>query len=207
MGTCLSPKRCILFTCGGISESRIMAVDVIFMCKHQRGVPSTACSVRNKGVSGCLSAASFCSPLLPRLLCLSFEGERSMPEQDFMPIQNFDYLEFYVGNAKQSAYYFSHAWGFTSIAYAVLETGMRDRSSYVLEQGNVRIVVTSPLGPAGEMPEHIKLHGDGVKSIALRVDDAERAYREATSRGARGVWEAAARKDDYGMVKTSAIAG
>jgi len=129
-----------------------------------------------------------------------------MPEQDFMPIQNFDYLEFYVGNAKQSAYYFSHAWGFTPIAYAGLETGVRDRSSYVLEQGNVRLVVTSPLGPAGEMPEHIKLHGDGVKSIALRVDDAERAYRETTSRGARGVWEPATRKDDYGMVKTSAIA-
>jgi len=129
-----------------------------------------------------------------------------MPEQDFMPIQNFDYLEFYVGNAKQSAYYFSHAWGFTPIAYAGLETGVRDHSSYVLEQGNVRIVVTSPLGPAGEMAEHIKLHGDGVKSIALRVDDAERAYREATSRGARGVWEPAARKDDYGVVKTSAIA-
>src|SRR6266702_742123 len=129
-----------------------------------------------------------------------------MSEQDFMPIQNFDYLEFYVGNAKQSAYYFSNAWGFTPIAYAGLETGLRDRSSYVLEQGNVRLVVTSPLGPDGEMAEHVKLHGDGVKVIALRVDDAERAYREATRRGARGVWEPAVRKDDYGMVKTSAIA-
>ena len=100
-----------------------------------------------------------------------------MPEQDFMPIQNFDHLEFYVGNSKQSAYYFSNAWGFVPIAYAGLETGMRDRSSYVLEQGNVRLVVTSPLGPEGEMAEHVKLHGDGVKSIGLRVDDAERALR------------------------------
>jgi 4-hydroxyphenylpyruvate dioxygenase len=129
-----------------------------------------------------------------------------MPEQDFMPIQNFDYLEFYVGNSKQAAYYFSSAWGFTPIAYAGLETGMRDRSSYVLEQGNVRFVLTSPLGPEGEMAEHIKLHGDGVKDIALRVDDAERAFREATSRGARAVSEPMTRKDDYGIVKLASIA-
>src|SRR5690348_18455638 len=88
-----------------------------------------------------------------------------MAEQDFMPIQNFDYLEFYVGNAKQAAYYFSHAWGFTPIAFSGLETGVRDRSSYVLEQGNVRLVVTSALGPEGEIAEHVKLHGDGVKDI------------------------------------------
>src|SRR5713226_2105355 len=136
------------------------------------------------------------------------EIRRVLPvsEQDFMPIQNFDYLEFYVGNAKQAAYYYTHAWGFIPIAYAGLETGLRDRSSYVLEQGNIRLVVTSALGPEGEIAEHVKLHGDGVKTIALRVDDAERAYREATSRGARGVQEPAVRKDDYGMVKTSAIA-
>jgi len=129
-----------------------------------------------------------------------------MPEQDFMPIQNFDYIEFYVGNAKQSAYYFSHAWGFTPIAYAGLETGARDRSSYVLEQGNVRLVVTSPLEPEGEMAEHVKLHGDGVKDIALRVNDAERAYREATSRGAHSVLEPTVHKDDYGVVKLASIA-
>ena len=126
--------------------------------------------------------------------------------QDFMPIQNFDYLEFYVGNAKQAAYYFSNAWGFTPIAYAGLETGLRDRSSYVLEQGNVRLVLTSALGPEGEIAEHVRLHGDGVKDIALRVDDAERAYREATSRGARGVLEPTTRKDDSGVVKLAAIA-
>ncbi|TMD52164.1 MAG: 4-hydroxyphenylpyruvate dioxygenase family protein [Chloroflexi bacterium] len=126
--------------------------------------------------------------------------------QDFMPIQNFDYLEFYVGNAKQAAYYFSNAWGFTPIAYAGLETGLRDRSSYVLEQGNVRLVLTSALGPEGEIAEHVRLHGDGVKDIALRVDDAERAYREATSRGARGVLEPTTHKDDSGMVKLASIA-
>src|SRR5438105_4653796 len=129
-----------------------------------------------------------------------------MPEQDFMPIQNFDYLEFYVGNAKQAAYYYSNGWGFTPIAYAGLETGVRDRSSYVLEQGNVRFVITSPLGPEGEMAEQIKLHGDGVKDIAFRVDDAEQAYRAATGRGAHGLMEPTTRKDDYGTVKLAAIA-
>jgi len=129
-----------------------------------------------------------------------------MSEQDFMPIQNYDFLEFYVGNAKQAAYYLSNAWGFTPIAYAGLETGIRDRSSYVLEQGNVRLVVTSPLGPEGEIAEHVKLHGDGVKAIALRVDDAEQAYREATKRGAHGLEEPAVHKDDYGIAETSTIA-
>src|SRR5437899_6104254 len=130
----------------------------------------------------------------------------TMSEKDFMPIQNFDYLEFYVGNAKQAAYYYSNAWGFTPIAYAGLETGVRDRTSYALEQGNVRLVVTSPLGPEGEIAEHVKLHGDGVKVIALRLDDAEQAYREATSRGATGGRAPETLKDDEGIVKVSSIA-
>src|SRR6266487_186344 len=134
------------------------------------------------------------------------EGIMSMSEQDFMPIQNFDHLEFYVGNAKQAAYYYSHAWGFTPIAYAGLETGVRDRSSYVLEQGNVRLILTSSLGPEGEIAEHVKLHGDGVKVIAMRVEDAARAYREATSRGAGGVAEPMTLRDDSGTVKLSSIA-
>ncbi|GAC1697767.1 MAG: 4-hydroxyphenylpyruvate dioxygenase [Ktedonobacteraceae bacterium] len=129
-----------------------------------------------------------------------------MPEHDFMPIQNFDYLEFYVGNAKQSAYYFSHAWGFTPIAYAGLETGVRDHTSFVLEQGNIRFVLTSPLGPEGGIAEHIKLHGDGVKVIAFRVEDTERAYREATSRGALALSEPTTLKDDSGSVKVATIA-
>lgn len=126
-------------------------------------------------------------------------------ERDFMPIQNYDYLEFYVGDARQAAYYLEHGWGFVPIAYAGLETGVRDRASYALEQGNVRLVVTSPLGPEGEMGEHIKQHGDGVKYIALRVDNAEQAYREATKRGATGTMEPTASKDDHGVVKRSAI--
>ena len=129
-----------------------------------------------------------------------------MSEHDFLPIQNFDYIEFYVGNAKQATYYFSHAWGFTPIAYAGLETGVRDRSSYVLEQGNVRFVLTSPLGPEGEIAGHVKLHGDGVKVVAFRVDDAEQAYRETTKRGAHGTQEPTTLKDDDGVVKVSSIA-
>lgn len=129
-----------------------------------------------------------------------------MPEQDFMPIQNYDYLEFYVGDVTQAAYYFTNAWGFVPIAYAGLETGCRDHSSYVLEQGNIRFILTSPYGPDGAMAEHIKLHGDGVKTIALRVDDAERSYREATTRGAQGIALPTALKDDYGVAKTAAIA-
>jgi 4-hydroxyphenylpyruvate dioxygenase len=129
-----------------------------------------------------------------------------MPERDFMPIQDFDYLEWYVGDARQAAYYFSNGWGFTPIAYAGLETGVRNRSSYVLEQGNVRFVITSPYGPEGPIAEHIKLHGDGVKDVAFRVDDAELAYREATRCGAQGVMEPVVRKDDYGRVKLASIA-
>ncbi len=129
-----------------------------------------------------------------------------MPEQDFMPIQNFDYIEFYVGDAKHTAYYLTHGWGFVPIAYAGLETGVRDRASYVLEQGNIRLIVTSALGPEGPLAAHVHLHGDGVKDVAFRVESAERAYREATSRGARGVMEPTERRDDFGSVKLAAIA-
>ncbi len=129
-----------------------------------------------------------------------------MAEQDFLPIQNFDYVEFYVGNAKQAAFYFSNGWGFTPIAYAGLETGLRDRSSYVLEQGNIRLVFTSSLLPDDEIAEHVKLHGDGVKTVALRVDDAAQAYSATTSRGAHGLAEPRVLKDEDGEVKVAVIA-
>ena len=129
-----------------------------------------------------------------------------MPEQDFMPIQNFDYLEFYVGDAKHTAYYFMHAWGFVPIAYAGLETGVRDHTSLVLEQGHIRLIITSALGPESAIAEHVLLHGDGVKDVAFRVENAARAYREATNRGARGVLEPTVRRDDHGSVTLAAIA-
>lgn len=129
-----------------------------------------------------------------------------MAEQDFMPIQNFDYLEMYVGDARQSAYYFQHGWGFVPIAYAGLETGIRDRTSYVLEQGNIRLIITSSLVPEGEIAEHVRLHGDGVKDVAFRVANAEQAYREATSRGAQGVREPRTYHDESGSVTLASIA-
>ncbi|GCE07985.1 4-hydroxyphenylpyruvate dioxygenase [Dictyobacter aurantiacus] len=129
-----------------------------------------------------------------------------MTHQDFMPIQNFDYIEMYVGDAKHTAYYFTHAWGFVPVAYAGLETGTRDRTSYVLEQGNIRLLITSALNPDSPIAQHAHLHGDGIKDVAFRVESAERAYQEATSRGARGVMEPKEIRDDFGSVKLASIA-
>src|SRR5512140_533120 len=97
---------------------------------------------------------------------------------DFLPINGTDYIEFYVGNAKQSAHFYRSALGFSLVAYAGLETGVRDRSSYVLQQGKIRFVLTTPLQPDHPISDHIRLHGDGVRDLALWVDDAESAFRE-----------------------------
>lgn len=127
-------------------------------------------------------------------------------QTDFLPINGTDYVEFYVGNAKQSAHYYRSAFGFTLVAYCGPETGVRDRASYVLQQGKIRIILTTPLQPDHPIAEHIKLHGDGVHDIALWVDDAESAYRETTKRGGKGVMEPTTVKDESGEVKKSAIA-
>src|ERR1051326_54000 len=132
-------------------------------------------------------------------------GTSPVIEKDFLPINGTDYIEFYVGNAKQSSHYYRSAWGFKQVAYAGLETGMRDRSSYVLQQNKIRLVLTTPLHPDHPISEHIRLHGDGVKDLALWVDDAESAYRETTKRGARGVMEPAVFRDEFGEVKKAAI--
>ena len=112
-----------------------------------------------------------------------------MSERDFMPLDGWDHLELWVGNAKQSAYWYEHALGFTRTAYAGPETGVRDRASYVLEQGEIRLVLTSGLRGDGEIVRFAAAHGDGAKDIALRVPDARQAYREAVQRGARGISE------------------
>lgn len=127
-------------------------------------------------------------------------------EKDFLPINGTDYIEFYAGNAKQTTHYYRNAFGFKLVAYAGLETGVRDRASYVLQQDKIRFVLTTPLLPDHPISEHIKLHGDGVRDIALWVDDAESAYRETTKRGAKGVMEPTAFKDESGEIKKSAIA-
>ncbi|MGH2721242.1 MAG: VOC family protein, partial [Actinomycetota bacterium] len=125
--------------------------------------------------------------------------------KDFMPLEGVDHLEFWVGNAAQAAYFYTHAMGFTPVAYQGLETGVRDRASWVLQQGRIRFVLTAPLEPDGEIADHVRRHGDGVRSIALAVPDAAAAWAEATARGAASAVEPSEAADDHGMLRTSAI--
>jgi 4-hydroxyphenylpyruvate dioxygenase len=125
---------------------------------------------------------------------------------DEMPLLGIDHIELYVGNATQAAYWFTHALGFRRTAYAGLETGVRDRSSHVLEQGRVRFVLTSPLLGTSEIARHVAAHGDGVRTIALSVPDAEHAYRYAVQHGARGVREPWEDSDGEGSVRMATIA-
>jgi 4-hydroxyphenylpyruvate dioxygenase len=105
--------------------------------------------------------------------------------QDFLPLKGIDHVEFWVGNARQAAAYYRALWGFTPIAYSGLETGVRDRTSYVMRQNDITLVLTAPLTPDGEIAEHVHRHGDGVKDIAFAVDDSRSAFEETTKRGAR----------------------
>lgn len=125
--------------------------------------------------------------------------------QDFLPINGTDYVELYVGNAKQSAHFYKTALGFQSVAYAGLETGLRDRVSYVLQQDKIRLVLTTPLRSDNPISDHIKKHGDGVKVIALWVDDARKAYEETTKRGAESYFEPVVEKDEFGEVVRAGI--
>jgi 4-hydroxyphenylpyruvate dioxygenase len=125
--------------------------------------------------------------------------------QDFLPLLGTDYVEFYVGNAKQAAHFYKTAFGFQSIAYCGLETGVRDRASYVLGQGKIRLVLTTPLNADSEINKHLAAHGDGVKIVALWVDDATKAYEETVKRGAKSYQEPKMEKDADGEVTTSGI--
>jgi 4-hydroxyphenylpyruvate dioxygenase len=125
---------------------------------------------------------------------------------DFMPIDGWDHLELYVGNAKQAAFYYENAFGFTKTAYAGPETGVRDRASYLLEQAEIRLVLTSGLRGDSEINRFACAHGDGVKDTALTVPDAGEAYRQAVQRGARGVVEPHWVEDDFGRVELATIA-
>lgn len=124
---------------------------------------------------------------------------------DFLPLLGTDYVELYVGNAKQSAHFYKTAFGFQSLAYAGLETGSRDRTSYVLAQGKIRLVLTTPLTSHSPIAEHVKKHGDGVKVIALWVDDARQAFKETVDRGAAPFMEPAVERDGFGEVVRSGI--
>jgi 4-hydroxyphenylpyruvate dioxygenase len=126
--------------------------------------------------------------------------------KDFLPLLGTDYVEFYVGNAKQAAYFYKTALGFQSLAYAGLETGIKDRTSYVVIQDKIRIVFTTPISDSNKaIHEHIEKHGDGVKVIALWVDDATKAWEETTSRGAESYLEPIVEKDSDGEIVKSGI--
>jgi 4-hydroxyphenylpyruvate dioxygenase len=125
---------------------------------------------------------------------------------DFMPLEGWDHVELWVGNAKQAAYFYEQAFGFTRTAYAGPETGVRDRASYVLEQGDIRLVLTSGLREDSEIAQFACRHGDGARDIALQVPSAAEAYRQAVQRGARGVREPEWVEDDFGRVELASIA-
>ena len=129
-----------------------------------------------------------------------FEGA-----QDFLPLLGTDYVEFYVGNAKQSAHFYKTAFGFQSYAYAGLETGLKDRTSYVLKQDKIRLVLTTALASDSPIGEHVKKHGDGVKVIALWVDNARKSWEETTKRGAKSFMEPTVEKDENGEVVRAGI--
>ena len=129
-----------------------------------------------------------------------FEGA-----QDFLPLLGTDYVEFYVGNAKQAAHFYKTAFGFQSLAYKGLETGSKDEVSYVLQQGKIRLVLTTPLNSKSAINDHLRTHGDGVKVIALWVDDARKAYEETTKRGAKSYFEPKSQSDEFGEIISSGI--
>lgn len=136
----------------------------------------------------------------------SLELEKIFTEaEDFLPLNGTDYVEFYVGNAKQAAHYYKNAFGFQDLAYGGLETGLKDRASYVLQQDKIRIVLTTPLNQGGPINEHLSKHGDGVKVVAIWVDDATKSWEETTKRGAKSFMEPTVEEDENGKVVRSGI--
>src|SRR6266540_3148521 len=127
---------------------------------------------------------------------------KRMPEaeEDFLPLHGTDYVEFYVGNAKQAAHFYKTAFGFQSLAYAGPETGVKDRASYAIRQNKLTFVLTTPLRAGNAIADHIYKHGDGVKMLALRVGDATKAWEETTSRGGKSYIEPTRLTDDHGEV-------
>ncbi|MFZ1323379.1 MAG: 4-hydroxyphenylpyruvate dioxygenase [Ignavibacteria bacterium] len=125
--------------------------------------------------------------------------------KDFLPLKRIDHLEFYCGNAKQSSFFYQYVMGFKLTGYSGLETGNREKTSYLLEQGKIKFVLSSPLTDDNFIAEHHKKHGDGVRDIAMEVDDATKSYFETTSRGAKSVLEPTEFKDENGVIIRSAI--
>ncbi len=135
----------------------------------------------------------------------TLETTETIKTQDFLPLNGTDHIEFYVGNAKQSAYYYQTAWGYKLVAYSGPETGVRDRASYVLQQEKVRLVLTTSLQPDSEITQHHAKHGDGVKFLSIWVDDATKSFEETVKRGAKPYMEPTRFEDEHGWVVISAI--
>lgn len=135
----------------------------------------------------------------------TIQKENIKKGKDFLPLEGTDYVEFYVGNAKQAAHYYMSAFGFQALAYAGPETGIKDRVSYAVRQHKLTFVLTTPLKPGNEIADHIYKHGDGVKVLALRVDDAANAWKETTKRGAESYLKPHSAKDENGEVVMSGI--
>ncbi|MCW3090578.1 MAG: hppD, partial [Ferruginibacter sp.] len=136
---------------------------------------------------------------------LNNDDKSTIVETDFLPLLGTDYVEFYVGNAKQAAHFYKTAFGFQSLAYAGPETGMKDKVSYVLQQNKLTFVLTTPLRPGNAITDHIQKHGDGVKFLALKVEDATSAWIETTRRGGESYLEPISLKDEAGEVVMSGI--
>lgn len=136
----------------------------------------------------------------------SLQLEKEVPQaEDFLPLLGTDFVELYVGNAKQAAHYYQSAWGFQPVAYAGLETGSKDKTSYVLQQDKIRLVLTSPIKSGGDINRHINEHGDGVKFLSLWVDDATKSFEETTKRGAKPYMEPKRIEDENGSAVISGI--
>ena len=132
-------------------------------------------------------------------------SKTGLKQEDFLPLLGTDYIEFYVGNAKQAAHYYKTAFGFQSLAYAGPETGVKDRSSYVIRQNKLTFILTTPLRSDNEIADHIYKHGDGVKVLALKVEDATSAWNETTKRGGKSYMEPQRLRDENGEVVISGI--
>ncbi len=136
---------------------------------------------------------------------ITSSDKKQTSQTDFLPLQGTDYVEFYVGNAKQAAHYYMSAFGFQALAYSGPETGIKDRASYAVRQNKLTLVLTTPIRGNNEMADHIYKHGDGVKALALKVDDATSAWEETTKRGAKSYLQPQQLKDDDGEVVLSGI--
>eukprot|EP00922_Rhytidocystis_sp_ex-Travisia-forbesii_P035947 GHVS01053348.1.p1 GENE.GHVS01053348.1~~GHVS01053348.1.p1 ORF type:complete len:447 (-),score=76.78 GHVS01053348.1:1520-2830(-) len=175
---------------------------------HRRFPPPHSFS----SIPSSLSCSSLFSRPSPSTLCqqrrnvsILSSKEVFSKAKDFIPLEGTDFVEIYCSNAKQSAHWYCSVFGFQPVAYAGLETGLKDRTSYVVGQGNIRLVLTSSLVADGDIADHVKLHGDGVRFVSLRCPDAGKAHKEATSRGAKSFMEPRELKDDDGVVVMSGI--